>query len=145
MADEKDPKELVIGTSSDRVLVKIGPDGSLTYGPDYTPDEAAKAFWEAMAARRKDYEERLLFFAHVERLLARMGEQDLRTEQMRITALSKDATPVDKFNAERALGQLEVLVHEVLELSRGVALRDRENRKDEDEGSPPTPPKHLLN
>lgn len=31
-------------------LVTIHPDGTLQYGPDYTPDEAARAFWEAMAA-----------------------------------------------------------------------------------------------
>ncbi len=29
-------------------LVKIHPDGSLEYGPDYTPDEAARVFWSAL-------------------------------------------------------------------------------------------------
>ena len=32
-------------------LVTIHPDGTLEYGPDYTPDEAARVFWDAMAAR----------------------------------------------------------------------------------------------
>lgn len=31
------------------VLVQIGYDGSLTFGPDYEPDDAAVAFWEAIA------------------------------------------------------------------------------------------------
>ena len=57
------------------VLVRIAADGTLTYGPEYTPDEAAKMFWEALARRRADYEERLVFLAHVEKLLARIGEQ----------------------------------------------------------------------
>jgi hypothetical protein len=30
-------------------LVSINRDGTLTYGPNYTPDTAAKSFWEAMA------------------------------------------------------------------------------------------------
>lgn len=29
-------------------LVRIGPDGKITYGANYTPDEAAKAFWSAV-------------------------------------------------------------------------------------------------
>lgn len=29
-------------------LVKIHPDGTLEYGPGYTPDEAARSFWDAM-------------------------------------------------------------------------------------------------
>ncbi|MFJ4926815.1 hypothetical protein [Streptomyces sp. NPDC088736] len=29
-------------------LVTIHPDGTLTYGPGYTPDEAARRFWDAL-------------------------------------------------------------------------------------------------
>lgn len=29
-------------------LVTIGRDGALTYGPNYTPDAAAKLFWDAI-------------------------------------------------------------------------------------------------
>lgn len=29
-------------------LVRIHPDGTLEYGPNYTPDEAARTFWDAM-------------------------------------------------------------------------------------------------
>lgn len=30
-------------------LVKVRPDGTIEYGPNYKPDESAKAFWEAVA------------------------------------------------------------------------------------------------
>ena len=30
-------------------LVDIRPDGTITYGPNYSPDEAAKALWDAIA------------------------------------------------------------------------------------------------
>lgn len=30
-------------------LVKIAMNGTVTYGPNYTPDEAAKVFWDALA------------------------------------------------------------------------------------------------
>lgn len=31
-----------------RPLVTIRPDGQLEFGPDYTPDDAARAFWDAV-------------------------------------------------------------------------------------------------
>lgn len=31
-----------------KIIVTINRDGTLTYGPDYNPDEAAKTFWNAM-------------------------------------------------------------------------------------------------
>lgn len=31
-------------------LVTIKPDGAIEYGPNYTPDEAARTFWQAMSA-----------------------------------------------------------------------------------------------
>jgi hypothetical protein len=34
--------------SAGKLLVTIKPDGSLEYGSDYTPDAAAKAFWDAV-------------------------------------------------------------------------------------------------
>lgn len=39
------PRAFVIG---DLVTITLK-DGSLTYGPNYTPDAAAKKFWEAMS------------------------------------------------------------------------------------------------
>ncbi len=31
------------------MLVTLRPDGTLEYGPNYHPDEAARLFWEAIA------------------------------------------------------------------------------------------------
>ena len=31
-----------------KVLVTINPNGTIEYGKDYTPDKAAKMFWEAL-------------------------------------------------------------------------------------------------
>lgn len=140
------PNELVIGTSTGRVLVRINQDGNLEYGPDYTPDAAAKEFWEHMAKRRKDYEERLVFLTHVENLLSRVGEQDLKVEVARTRAEADNATPDEQFRAEMAMGQLQVLWHELVEFSRGVALRDRHNKKQVVEPMIPTDPstKRIL-
>ena len=92
------PGELVIGTSMDNILVTIAKDGTLTYGPGYTPDAAAKMFWEALAKRRDDYEERLVFITHIEKLMARIGEQDMRAETARMQA-AETKTPHDEFQA----------------------------------------------
>lgn len=35
------------------VLVEIAHDGTLTYGEGYTPDDAARRFWDALAAARQ--------------------------------------------------------------------------------------------
>jgi hypothetical protein len=43
------PTVLEIRKSDNSILVSIGPNGVLTYGPDYTPDAAAVVFWEALA------------------------------------------------------------------------------------------------
>jgi hypothetical protein len=132
------PGELVIGTSPERILVRIAADGTLTYGPEYTPDEAAQVFWQALARQREGGEEKMVLLAHVEKLLARIGEQDLRTETARMQA-SETKSAHDEFQAERATGQLEVLVHELIELARGIALRDRDNAKAAPpKGAPPS-------
>jgi hypothetical protein len=34
-------------------LVTIRPDGTIEYGPNYTPDAAAKVFWDAIGLERK--------------------------------------------------------------------------------------------
>lgn len=145
MSEEQKPSnELSIVTSEGRVLVRIAPDGTLTYGPGYSPDEAAVEFWEAMARRRVDYEERLVFFTSVEHLLVRLGKQDLITEKARIQATSDGATPHDHFTAERAVGQLEVLAHELIELGRGLALREM-NKPDEIPAAPQPIDKKFTN
>jgi hypothetical protein len=42
------PPSITITGTDNAPLVTIHPDGTLDYGPDYTPDAAAHAFWEAM-------------------------------------------------------------------------------------------------
>jgi len=116
------PGELVIGTQG-RVLVRIQPDGQLRYGEGYTPDEAAETFWTAMALKRSGMEERLMHLGLLEQLLVRVGHADLRTERARIHAAREGATEQDKFIAERCMGNLESLVHQMIELGRGLALR----------------------
>lgn len=159
MPDDEDPKdgpsipyaapgELVIGTAS-HTLVTIQKDGTLIYSPGYTPDEAARIFWEALARRRPDYEERLVFLAHIERLLAKLGEQDLRTEALRKSAASQTAAPADHFNAQRAIDQLGLYADELFKFARGVALRDRANREepaqlDTEQPAPEKVPKRTL-
>ena len=36
-----------------KTYVVIKPDGKIEYGEDYTPDAAAKAFWDAVGVERK--------------------------------------------------------------------------------------------
>ena len=52
------PSTLQINGSHSEMLVAIKPDGTIKYGPDYTPDEAARAFWEALGTR-SPYREKL--------------------------------------------------------------------------------------
>ena len=33
-------------------IVTVHPDGTVEYGPDYNPDEAARIFWEAIGSHR---------------------------------------------------------------------------------------------
>lgn len=39
---------LMICGKDGHMIVGIKPDGQIDYGPGYDPDEAAKAFWQAM-------------------------------------------------------------------------------------------------
>ena len=116
------PGELVIGTQG-RVLVRIQPDGQLRYGEGYTPDDAAEVFWTSLALKRAGMEQRLMHLGLLEQLLIRIGHADLQTERARIYAGREGATEHDRFMAERAIGHLESLVHQMIELGRGLALR----------------------
>jgi hypothetical protein len=135
-SEPKAPGDLIIATSADRILVRIQPDGTITYGPDYTPDEAATVLWRALAKQRVEAVEREALMGHIEHMMVKLGEQDLLNERYRIQANSDAGTPHDKFQAERAHQQLEVYVHQVLELARSLALRDRK---------PVGPPGTVLN
>ena len=39
-------------SGSDGPIVSIRPDGTIEYGPNYVPDEAAKVFWTAVSYNR---------------------------------------------------------------------------------------------
>lgn len=47
-ADLTIPKDLVISLSPSEPLVTINPDGTIEFGPNYTPDAAAQAFWDGI-------------------------------------------------------------------------------------------------
>src|SRR6185369_15828787 len=67
--DLADPNDMVIGTSANRVLVIIKPNGELIFGPEYSPQEATMIFWESMGQRRLQMEDRLLLVQHMEAVL----------------------------------------------------------------------------
>jgi hypothetical protein len=117
------PGDLVIATSASRMLVRIHPDGQITYGPEYTPDEAAVTFWTAMAMRRVEMEERLIQFSMQEQLLLRIAEADVTYERAQRAALAEGASENDRFTEERARANLEARVHQLIEFSRGLLRR----------------------
>jgi len=116
-----EPTDLVIGTSAKRILVIIKPDGTLRYGPEYRPNDAAVIFWEAMGQARLQAEDRILLFQHMESILARVGAQDMVVEQLRLAAADGDTDAGQRAGHEML--QLERLVHQTIELGRGVARR----------------------
>lgn len=42
------PPNIIINGADGTPLVTIHPDGALDYGPGYSPDKAARAFWDAL-------------------------------------------------------------------------------------------------
>jgi len=45
------PSIIIIGNGTgENPMVEIKPSGEIIYGKDYTPDKAAKAFWDAAKA-----------------------------------------------------------------------------------------------
>lgn len=118
---EVESNDMVIGTSRDRLLVVIKPDGRLLFGPEYNPDEAAMAFWEAMGRYRYQFEERVLLIQHMEALLTRLGAADLYLEGLRLRAAEGEEAAGQQ--AGGGLVALERLVHQTIELGRGLARR----------------------
>jgi hypothetical protein len=114
--------DLAIGTSSKRLLVLIKPDGRLQYGPEYTPDEAAEVFWEALARKRGDFEVRMAMVAAMENLLLSLGQADLTNEaaqHARTTTHTEQATA----EAAQAQRRLERVVIQTIEFGRGLVGR----------------------
>lgn len=128
IAPEASRNDLVIGTRGNPLVV-IKPDGSLEYGQQYKPDEAAMVFWEALARRRADYEQRMLIFAHMDALLTRIGRRDLECERLRVAATEEGLSDVEKAQreqyAELSMRRLEIEVHQAIELGRALVERNR--------------------
>ncbi len=123
--DQVEHTDLVIGTSSNRILVIIKKDGALKFGPEYTPDEAAITFWEAMGQRRLQMEDRLLVIGHMEAILTRLGDADLRAESARRMVESNPGLGNVELEqqATEAVQRLERVVTQAIELGRGLIRR----------------------
>lgn len=121
--DQVKPGDFVIGTSKDRLLVIIKPDGTLEYGPEYRPDEAAVVFWESMGQRRLQMEDRLLVIQHMEAVLTRLGDADLRAESARRVAANEPDNMELERQALEAIHRLERVMGQAIELGRGLIRR----------------------
>jgi hypothetical protein len=121
--DQVKPGDFVIGTSRDRILVIIKPDGTLEYGPEYRPDETAVVFWESMGQRRLEMEDRLLVIGHMEAILTRLGDTDLRAESARRIAANHPDDMEFERQALEAIRRLEQVVTQAIELGRGLIRR----------------------
>jgi hypothetical protein len=117
---------LVIGTSRHRILVTIQADGTVEYGADYKPDEAALVFWEAMGRARLGAEDRILVIQHMEAIMTRLGAQDMETERLR-RAAAEEPDPLRKATLEQSAGlavrRLELIMNQVIELGRALVRR----------------------
>jgi hypothetical protein len=127
--------DLAIGTSGNRVLVIIKPDGQLVFGPGYTPDRAAMEFWEAMASKRLEAEDRLLVIEHMEGALTRLGAADLHNEAMQ-QRLTGSMTTDNLIAAQRAQCNLERAMHQCIELGRALTRRPQVAQRDVPERVP---------
>jgi hypothetical protein len=120
------PGDLVIGTSRDRILVTIKPTGELIFGPEYHPMEAARVFWEHMGQQRLAMEERLILIQHMEAILVQLGRADMICENLRRRAAEElDETRKRELitASETAMGRLNMVAHQAIELGRGLVAR----------------------
>lgn len=118
------PGDLVIGTSRHRVLVVIRANGTLVFGPEYTPDEAAVIFWENLGRRRLGAEDRILVLQHIEATIVRLGELDLECERRRMAVQADPENRQLLVYANLATSRLEAAAHQTIELGRALALLD---------------------
>lgn len=128
MRDLASENDMVIGTSAERILVIIKPNGELIFGPEYTPQEASMIFWEYMGRRRFQMEDRILLIQHMEAVLVRLGRADMECQQLRLLAeLADEQDPEQKAEltrqAEASVNRLNRVAHEAIELGRGLVRR----------------------
>lgn len=117
------PGVLTFATNTGRILVQIDPNGKVTLGEGVTADEAAEEFWTAMALKRRGMEERLLHLGMMESMLLRVARADVAYERAQLRARSDAGTEEDKYREELQRRNLEAIVHQVLEFSRGLLAR----------------------
>ena len=117
------PGVLTLASSTGRVLVQIDPNGKVKLGPGIQPDEAAEEFWTMLALKRVGMEERLLHLGMMEALLLRVARADIAYEEASARARSDAATEEDKYRQELQQLNLESIVHQMLEFSRGLLAR----------------------
>lgn len=140
MDDLPTESDLVIGTSSSRILVTIKPDGRLIYGPDYTPDEAAAVLWQTLARQRAREQDKEILFLHMQKLLLEAGRADLEKQKTQdlVNELAATGSKVQRTQANlansRADGALHQAAYRLIELGRAMALGGAE-----DPVSPPSP------
>jgi len=115
------PGTFTLASSNGRKIVSIDPNGKVTYGEGYTPDAAAEEFWTSMALKRRGMEERLQHLAIMETMLVRMGRADLGHERAQLAAVGGGGN--EQAIAERARMNLTSIVHQVMDLARGLARR----------------------
>lgn len=131
------PGTLTIATSRGHKIVSIGPKGEVSYGEGIKPDEAAEIFWTNMALKRVGMEQRLTDLAIMEAMLVRMGRADLNYERAQVAAERQGAGDHERAIAERAHMGLQSIVHQVMDVARGLASRAHHARQP---GPAPEPP-----
>lgn len=127
------PGEVAFGHHEGEWLVRIRPDGTLVFGKGYSPDAAAEVFWKALAAHHPNVSlrdksagnEQAAYTQAMESLLVAIGRADLHNEAMQYAASREEATEHDRFQAQLAISNLEIVVHRVIEFGRGLAIRIR--------------------
>lgn len=110
----------------DRDLLTINADGTITFSPEYTPDELALAFWEKVGRRYVEYD---ILYQHMESILSRIGVSDISCEKLKYE-LDTLSNPFQRQALEdifeESSEQLSELIGEAVELGRGLAKRSIE-------------------
>ena len=114
------PGEMVIATEG-RVLCRIQPDGTLIVEEGYTPDRAAVALWEAVAARMPGFEARRNYLHLLELHIALLALSDEAYEAAQRAARAEGATDHDKLREELSRRSWETRVHGIVEFAREFA------------------------
>ncbi len=123
------PGELVIATAN-RTLVRIGPNGEVTYPDGATPDEAARALWESVGRQRDQFERRTRYLTLLELHVALLfvTDQAYETAQNARKAAEGNAETTERYREELrqreelSRGELETRVHGIIEFAREFAL-----------------------